>query len=125
MYLCTMKQCILFIVLLFFAKPVFPILDFAINYDAIQELCVNKDRPELTCNGSCHLKSELAKTAQDENPFSAKKTFQTQLEVLFFNQYDWALAPLVEHNYSTEVIDSYHTDYYYLPVLDLTKPPLV
>ncbi|MGL4582131.1 MAG: hypothetical protein ACRCVU_04010 [Flavobacterium sp.] len=120
-----MKHCILFIVLLFFAKPVFPILDFAINYDAIQELCVNKDKPELGCNGSCHLKNELAKTAQDENPFSAKKTFQTQLEVLFFSQYDWSLAPIVEHNYAIEVADSYQTDYYYLPVLDLTKPPLV
>ncbi|MDM1348555.1 hypothetical protein HX017_15845 [Myroides marinus] len=120
-----MKNCILIIVLLFFAKPIFPVLDFVINYDAIQELCVNKNRPELECNGSCHLKNELAKTAQDENPFSAKKTFQTQLEVLFFNQYDWSLAQVIQQNYSIEVADSYSSDYYYLPTLDLVKPPLV
>lgn len=120
-----MKQCVLIIVLLFFTKPVFPILDFVINYDAIQELCVNKNKPELECNGSCHLKKELAKTAQDENPFSAKKTFQTQVEVLFFNQYDWSIAQFPQHNYTIEVEDTYKTNYYYLPALDLVKPPLV
>lgn len=36
-------------------------VDYVIRMDAIEEAyCVNKDKPELSCHGSCHLKSELA-----------------------------------------------------------------
>ena len=32
------------------------------------ELCSNKDRPEMHCNGSCHLMQEVASTAPSEAP---------------------------------------------------------
>ncbi|MEK6451368.1 MULTISPECIES: hypothetical protein [Myroides] len=118
-----MKHFIVVIVMLFFMKPVFPILDFVVNYDAIQELCINKDKPELECNGSCHLKSELAKTAQEDNPFSAKKTFQLQLEVLFFNPYEWDSPVIPTIPFATKVTDSYQIAYTYLPTFDFIKPP--
>ena len=44
-----------------FLKPIFPVLDYIINYDYIaNELCENKAKPELKCNGKCHLVNELA-----------------------------------------------------------------
>lgn len=119
-----MKQSILLIVLLFFMKPVFPILDFVINYDAIQELCINKDKPELQCNGTCHLKKELAKTAEDENPFATKITFQLHTDILFFTTIESINFDLPAISYSTEIVDRYHAKYAYHPTFELIKPPL-
>lgn len=123
-YICHMKKLIVFIVVLFFAKPIFPILDFVINYDAIQELCINKGKPEMQCNGSCHLKNELAKTAQDDNPFTHKKTTTFISEILFFNPFQWELQiPLI--TVCQKVVKGMHQNKYaYLPVFDLSKPPL-
>jgi hypothetical protein len=45
-------------------------MDYAINYDYISKvLCINKDKPELKCNGKCHLMKELAKLQKMTNPF--------------------------------------------------------
>jgi len=40
--------------------PTLIIADFYINQDSIiAEKCINKDKPELHCNGQCYLKKEL------------------------------------------------------------------
>lgn len=37
-------------------RPVMPILDYIANYDYIsQELCENKNKPYLKCNGKCYV----------------------------------------------------------------------
>lgn len=42
-------------------KPAIPFLEYVINYDYIvKELCENKEKPELKCNGKCHLAKQLA-----------------------------------------------------------------
>lgn len=54
-------------------KPFWPVLDYVANYDYIvNTLCENKDKPELECNGKCHLSKELAKEAgtDDKNPLN-------------------------------------------------------
>lgn len=51
-----------------------PIISYAVNYEYIStELCENKDEPEMNCNGKCHLKKELAKEIQQNNPVSESK----------------------------------------------------
>lgn len=43
------------------------------NVSEITELfCVNKEKPQLQCNGKCHLATQLVDTEKDENqsPFS-------------------------------------------------------
>lgn len=119
-----MKRCILIIVVLFFMKPIFPVLDFVINYDVIQELCINKDRPELSCNGSCHLKSELAKTAQEDNPLAGKTALKLHFEVLYFQIIQWDLPFVQQSKIDTKVVDSYNSLYAYLNSADSIKPPL-
>lgn len=75
------------IALLFLSKPVLPVLEYVINYDYIvAELCENKAKPEMHCNGKCHLKKELAKAAETEKPLSEKKTQSSEAEVLFFQE---------------------------------------
>lgn len=66
-------------------KPVLPVVDYVLNYDFIvKELCVNKAKPMMHCNGKCHLMKELAKAAEQEKSSSEKKANAAQAEVLFF-----------------------------------------
>lgn len=52
-------------------RPVQPYLEYIINQDYIAEfLCINKDKPELQCNGKCHLVKQIEKQQQQE-PFSS------------------------------------------------------
>lgn len=64
-----------FVIALFlFLRPVFPLAEYVFNYTYIvTELCENRDKPQLACNGKCHLMKELAKSAQEENPAPEKK----------------------------------------------------
>ena len=42
--------------------PAFPVMEYLINYDYIaNELCVNKDKPLLSCNGKCYLEKQVKK----------------------------------------------------------------
>lgn len=43
-------------------RPAIPFLEYWLNYDYIvNELCENKDKPQIHCDGKCHLNKELAK----------------------------------------------------------------
>ena len=46
-------------------RPVLPMLDYLVRYEYYAKvLCVNKDKPEMKCNGQCHLSKELKKVAE-------------------------------------------------------------
>ena len=65
-------------------KPVLPVFSYIMNYDYIvAELCENKAKPEMHCNGKCHLMKELAKASETEKPLSQKKA-AAEAEILFF-----------------------------------------
>ena len=84
-----MKQTLFIIIgILFLLKPVIPLLEYMVNYDYIaKELCENKNKPELKCNGKCHLKKELAKISEEEKPQSQDKKHQTsEIEILYFSK---------------------------------------
>ena len=50
-------------------RPAVPFLEYAVNRDYIAEvLCINRDRPELACNGKCHLMKEVARQSGAEQP---------------------------------------------------------
>ncbi len=58
------------------------IADYLVNIDYISEnLCENKDKPELECHGSCHLKKELTK---DEERKSGESQTRTNIEIFLF-----------------------------------------
>ncbi|EIJ38703.1 hypothetical protein [Galbibacter orientalis] len=41
-------------------KPVLPVFDYVVNQDYIAEyLCINKDKPEMHCDGKCYLMQML------------------------------------------------------------------
>ena len=81
----------MFILALFIlVKPVIPVLDYIVNYEFIvTELCENVEKPELKCNGKCHLAKELAKVSESEKPISTdkKQHMHQEDEILFFTQF--------------------------------------
>lgn len=81
------------------SKPLFPVLDYVINYDYItKELCENKEKPELKCNGKCHLKKELANASETENAtLPSEKKHNPSIEVLFLESIEtFQLNPTIE-----------------------------
>ncbi len=66
-------------------KPGLPVIDYIVNYEYIsKELCVNKAKPKMHCNGKCHLMKELAKASENEKPISSdKKNVSQEFEILY------------------------------------------
>ncbi len=72
--------------MLVIVSPAIPIADYVINYKHIsQDLCENKDKPWMHCNGKCHLKKEIKKVLEDDNPGKKKTTLPT----LKLKEYTW------------------------------------
>ena len=68
-----MKIIVIPILMLLIATQAFSkwvmLLDFKWNKDYIaQNLCENKAKPMLKCEGKCHLKKMMAEEEQDTNP---------------------------------------------------------
>lgn len=58
-------------------QPSLPILEYIVNYDyIINELCENRDKPILTCNGKCYLGDQVEKQqkldSQEQIPMPPK-----------------------------------------------------
>lgn len=117
---------IVLIVFFILFKPVFPLLDYAINYDYIStELCENRDKPILKCNGKCQLAKELAKMSENEKPISTDKKSLSKIEIdnlllfevvsdyIFLYQFEFPL------NKNTFYQDFYNHDVKYIPF----RPP--
>lgn len=72
---------------------IFIYLDFLINQDYIaKNLCENKDKPVLKCNGKCHLAKELAKEEKKEKKETKQKFEDTN------NYYFCSLENVMELN---------------------------
>jgi hypothetical protein len=49
-------------------KPLFPFIDYALNKDYIaKNLCENRNKPKMNCNGKCHLMKQLKKAGSEES----------------------------------------------------------
>lgn len=115
----------LFIALIMLTKPLWPILDYAANYDFIvSNLCENKDKPELECNGKCYLSKQLAKEAgsDEDNPYN--NTSKIEIPQFIISEH------LPEFHFSVELQTietndfSFKEDLYYsLYVLQIPHPP--
>ena len=82
-----MNKFLIIVAITLFLKPVFPVIDYLVNYKYISTvLCENKDKPKLNCCGKCHLKKELAKASEGEKPIQSNKkdNHKQEVENLFF-----------------------------------------
>jgi hypothetical protein len=104
--------------------PVFTIANFYLNQDEIIEaFCENKEKPELNCNGNCHLSKELNKQI-DKVPNQEKNNLN--LSVFLPRAYnDIKLVelkhPKLKKNYNSYYINNYH----YVVMDNILHPPQV
>jgi len=62
-------------------KPVIPYLEYLTRKNfIIENLCINREKPETTCNGKCHLKKQIQKESENstKQPF---RPLQEQNEI--------------------------------------------
>jgi len=57
------------------------LLNYAVNKNYIaKNLCENRSKPKMNCNGKCHLKKQLQKEEKkDRSPFGVKEKVELQL----------------------------------------------
>jgi hypothetical protein len=121
------KKIAIIVTFLLLAKPVLPVLDYWVNYKYIaNELCENQDKPELECNGKCHLKKELAKAATEEssNSKDKKQVSKQEIETLFYQEtYQFKSKKI--NIVSTETTTYYFNNYFYLNSSQIFHPPTI
>lgn len=119
-----MKMILIIASIILLFKPVFPVVDYVVNYDFIAiELCVNKATPELHCNGKCYLIKQLAKSSDTDS--TNKKVVLSNYELLYFQEIEHITFTFFKSHFNTEVENSYTNNYYHLSVKGIFHPPLV
>lgn len=123
-----MKRIVVILIVVMFLKPIFPVLDYVLNYDYIaKELCENKTKPELKCNGKCHLVNELAKAAEDEKPINSdkKNNSKQEIEVLFFQEIKSFVVEQIYFHNKTSIGDNYANFYFHKASCSVFHPPII
>jgi hypothetical protein len=120
------KKIVFLTALFMLLKPAIPFLEYVVNYDYIvKELCENKEKPQLQCNGKCHLKKELAKSAADEqSPADKKQNSKQEIEVLFYQETPifFQKMPVV---FTDKKVNASYQNFYALTAIQSTfHPPI-
>lgn len=89
----------------------------------IARYCVNVDKPELNCNGNCHLKTEIEKSLEfpEDNNLALKAQF-TELPVLLAEHLVLDFPQLKEIG---EVGLVYQNHYSFKLVNQIFRPPKI
>ena len=103
-------------------KPLATVLDYAVNYDYISKvLCINKDKPQIHCNGKCYVGKELAK---NESPNDSKTKNSVQKVLDFYVPEAVAkIAVLLKPTFAP-LHFNYQAGYSYLFLSHIFRPPV-
>lgn len=123
-----MKKILIIVILSIFLKPILPVIDYIVNYDYISNvLCENKAKPELKCNGKCHLIKEFAKASNDDKPINSdkKNNLTQEVELLFCNEIaEISFRQIYFHN-KTSIGDNYANLYFHSVSCSVFHPPTI
>lgn len=118
-----MKKIVLFIMMLYFFKPILPLASYIIQYDYIvNELCVNRDDPSKGCNGKCHLIKEVGEMSDqdaDAYKFPVLESIQFVQPIVTIDLQSKFLPA------SNAVPDMYNNLYMFISYPAIEHPPLV
>ncbi len=121
-----MKKLVLIVIFAIILKPITPVIDYVVNYEYISKvLCENKAKPELKCNGKCHLMKELAKASEDEKPINSDKkdNSKQEVEVLFFQEIKSLVVEQIYFQNKTSINNNYSNLYFHLNSCSVFHPP--
>ena len=90
------------ITLVMLLRPLWPIVNYVANYDYIVEnFCINKDKPELECNGQCYLMKQLAEQTDEDqtNPFEKQKKSESS-EIVYLETFNYSIPFVIQMDVS-------------------------
>ncbi len=100
--------------------------EFNIN-SIVEKYCVNKNKPELHCDGKCYLAKQLNKASNSDDNNSNK--FLSVIHECFIPVYLSIYPEVKFNNFYThsrnEKIFGYHNDYTFLSEFNNFKPPIL
>ena len=104
-------------------RPLQPMVEYAINYDYISKvLCINKDKPELSCNGKCQLMEKLEK--QQDEDYKSIRILIEEYPIGFVEVLE-VVSNLNMHSYQEKANYGYLSNYSYLFLDSVFHPPAV
>lgn len=69
-----------------------PVFEYLANYKYIsEELCENKDKPELECNGKCYLIKQTRAQSEDKEEKEAIISERLGLEYFAFDNFSFSI----------------------------------
>ncbi|SEC31409.1 hypothetical protein SAMN04489761_2652 [Tenacibaculum sp. MAR_2009_124] len=103
-------------------RPIGPYVEYVINYDYIAKvLCINKDKPEMSCNGKCQLMDKLQK--QQEDDYQSLRISMEEYPIGFISILDIQANQLFSSNLKKYF--KYDGNYTYLRIQEVFHPPTV
>lgn len=127
-----MKKLFLYILLVAFAsRPIYfvgQVLYYQLNIEyIIDTYCVNKEKPELQCNGKCHLTKQLqvvSSTTNDDESSILNIVAESFFPVFFHTETNLEKKSI--HDYVLKVNNfNYNNCYSFNSEYQLYKPPIV
>lgn len=76
-----------------FPKSIY-IIDYHINQEKYIAYCINQDKPEMHCDGSCYLHKKMNDEDQDK-PETAQDFFRSMINVYVFSSFT-EIIPMVK-----------------------------
>ena len=117
----TLLLCGLLFMRVMVAPVIFLQYEFNKEY-IIQNYCVNKNRPQLHCDGKCYLAKKLKAAEQNEENQSKVQVFKLLIEV--FHETSLSLIPLrLTTQLKTPTNFSYGNSYHYDILFSILRPP--
>ena len=100
------------------------LIDYTVNQDFIAKvLCINKNKPELQCNGKCHLANQIKQQEEKENQGTASES-KTKTEIIFIQNLSVEVPNSTIVSVTSNTLNPYKTRFNGSDYLErLLRPP--
>jgi len=120
------KTAAIFLSLFLLFKPMIPLLEYAAFYDYIKnELCVNKDKPEMHCNGKCHLAKQIVKSGDTDTGNEKNQSFSIEHSIVYFQDVKLNYSFFLFKEQNVKIESLYNKIYTFHYIDAVFHPPLV
>ncbi len=101
---------------------------FQLNIDYfVENYCVNKNRPELQCNGKCYLMEQLSVSKEQQRNQNATNAGLTLIEAfipLFMESYVDFSFQYYEHHIKSQILSPFYLKDS-LIIKEMLRPPII
>lgn len=103
-----------------------PVVEYIVNYEYIATvLCENVDKPEMQCNGKCHVAKEFEQTLEHHSPVQLEKAVVLFDFIPVFSSYNTDCIAIERFSSKEKVPFFYSNIYTYLFSTNVLQPPIL